>query len=452
MAKEVIMPVLGMNQETGTLVEWFMQEGDEVTKGEPLMVVATDKTEVEIEATTSGVLANVSAQPGDEVPVGSPLALILAPGESAPENAASSAPPVQSKAEVKETFSPGQEPFSDSPPVVSLPASPVAARIAAEHNVDLSNVTAKGDRIQKDDVLAHIDARRQVGPSSNGRVLASPKARRLAKEIGLDLADISGSGPNGAILTDDVLIAETLITAPSPEPPAASHQPLSTSTIHPMSRAWKVMAQRLQESWQSVPHFYLERNVDATALMDWRERAQKRIEQKVTVTDCMTKVVAAALGQHPRVNASWIDKQIVLNSHVNVGLAVAVDEGLLVPVLHQANQLGLGALAERRSGVVNSALAGTLTLDDLQGGTFTISNLGMFGITKFNAIVNPPQAAILAVGGIEDQVVAIDGKPAVRPMMTLTLSCDHRVVDGARGAQFMQTLVEYLEDPLSILD
>lgn len=212
------------------------------------------------------------------------------------------------------------------------------------------------------------------------------------------------------------------------------------------------MAQRLQESWQTVPHFYLERNVDVTALMKWRKQIQKRVEQKVTVTDLLTKVVAAALGAHPRVNASWIDEQIVLNHEINVGLAVAVEDGLLVPVVHGANQLGIGAIAERRAEIVSNALDGKLGLAEMQGGTFTISNLGMFGITKFNAIVNPPQAAILAVGSIEERAVPVGGKVKARPMMTLTLSCDHRVVDGARGAQFMQMLVSYLEDPLSILD
>ncbi len=212
------------------------------------------------------------------------------------------------------------------------------------------------------------------------------------------------------------------------------------------------MAQRLQQSWTSVPHFYLEREANATELVRWRERVQTCAKAKITYTDLLVKLVAATLRKHPRLNASWINEQIVLNQAINVGLAVAVDEGLLVPVVHNADRLGLSEIATRRSEVVTQAQAGKLKPDDLSDGTFTISNLGMYGIDAFNAIVNPPQAAILAVGRIADRVVPVNGQPGVQPMTTLTLSCDHRVVDGARAAQFMQALVGYIEDPLSVMD
>lgn len=447
MAKDVIMPVLGMNQEMGTLVEWFVAEGAEATKGEPLMLVATDKTEVEIEATTSGVLANITAHPGDEVAVGSTIAIILGEGESAPAK-----PAAASNSATKATAAPTEAKEATAQTQSgAAAASPVAARVAAEHNVDLSQISAKGSRIQKEDVLAHIAEQSQPA-ATNGRILASPKARRIAQENGVDLADIAGSGPDGAILTADVLNAssqpEAIAQTGQSVQESAAKQP---STLN-VSRGWKVMAQRLQESWQTVPHFYLERDVDATALIAWQKQVQKRFEQKITVTDLLTKVVAAALRQHPRLNASWVDEQIVLNPKVNVGLAVAVEDGLMVPVVHQADEMGIGAIAERRAEIVGKALEGQLDLADMTGGTFTISNLGMFGITKFNAIVNPPQAAILAVGTIEDRVVAVKGKPKVRPMMTLTLSCDHRSVDGARGAQFMKTLAAFINDPMCLLD
>ena len=432
MAKDVVMPVLGMNQETGTLVEWLKAEGDSVVKGEPLMVVATDKTEVEIEATAAGVLANVEVQAGGEVPVGSVIALIVAPGETAPPRTAA---PAKDQA----SSTPAQE---DRPAPV---ASPVAARIAAQHNVDLGAVQAGGARIQKEDVLAHLTTQSAISRVDGARQPASPKARRLAREAGLELADLVGSGPDGAVLAADV-VAATVAPAPAIAAPTLSGE------VQPMSRGWKVMAQRLQESWRSVPHFYLEREIDATALLAWRKSAQQRMAQKLTVTDLLTKVVAMSLRRHPRLNASWIDEQIVQNPEINVGLAVAVEEGLLVPVIHAADDLGLAQIAAQRADVVTRALEGTLPLDALQHGTFTISNLGMFGITKFNAIVNPPQAAILAVGAIADRIVAVKGKAKVRPMMTLTLSCDHRVVDGARGAQFLQTLAEQLTDPLGLLD
>ena len=219
-----------------------------------------------------------------------------------------------------------------------------------------------------------------------------------------------------------------------------------------MSRAWRIMAQRLQQSWTTVPHFYLERDVNATQLVEWRKQLQARTKVKITYTDLMVKLVGAALRRHPRLNASWQNEQIVPNVAINIGLAVAVDDGLLVPVVQNATQLGLVEIAQRRSELVEKAQAGKLAPTDMANGTFTISNLGMFGVERFNAIVNPPQAAILAVGAIVDRVVPVNGEPAIQPMLTLTLSCDHRVVDGARAAQFLQTFVGYLEDPLSVLD
>jgi pyruvate dehydrogenase E2 component (dihydrolipoamide acetyltransferase) len=455
MAKEVIMPALGMAQETGTLLTWHKQPGDTVTKGELLMTVATDKTDVEIEANATGVLAQVTAAEGDEVPVGQVIALILTPEEAA---AGVGAPPAK-------------QPAIEVAPGSPVPtATPVAARLAAERGVDLGQIRAGASgKIQKEDVLAFLAAQAANPPTGgNGRPLASPKARRLARESAIDLAALRGSGPAGAILAADVLAArQQLVAAVQPAnapveevPPSAPVLPVSTPPAQaveeaaplPMSRLWRVMAQRLQQSWQTVPHFYLEREVNATALLRWRETAQARTTAKVTVSDLLVKLVAAALRKHPRANASWLNEEIVPNPEINIGLAVAVEEGLLVPVIHRADRLGLQEIATRRAEIVERAQSSKLTPDDLSGGTFTISNLGMFGIDKFNAIVNPPQAAILAVGRIADRVVPVDGQPSVQPMMALTLSCDHRVVDGARAAQFMGTLVAYVEEPLILFD
>jgi pyruvate dehydrogenase E2 component (dihydrolipoamide acetyltransferase) len=435
LAKDVIMPALGMAQETGTLLQWLKSEGDEVTKGEPLMEIETDKTTVEIEAPASGTLANVTAQPGDEVPVGQTIALILAAGETAPATAPAS--PTASEAGAR-------------PEVL---ASPLAARIAAEHAIDLNQIKPIGGRIQKEDVLAYLAAQKGelTGPV-DGRVLASPKARRLAGEQNLDLVAINGSGPEGAVLAADVLAAAT---APALKPvptPVTAATPLPEGEALPMSRIWNVMVQRLSESWTTVPHFYITVDVNASGLISWRERAQQRAAEKLTFTDLLVKLVAQVLRKHPRLNAKWAGGSIMTNAAVNIGLAVAVEEGLLVPVIQQADQLGLNDLAARRQALVTRAQSGKLSVDDMSNGTFTISNLGMYGVDAFNAIVNPPQAAILATGRIADRVVPVDGQPAVQPMMTLTLSCDHRVVDGARAAQFMQTLTRFIEDPLSILD
>ncbi len=458
MPKEVIMPALGMAQETGTLLRWLKHEGDSVTQGEPLMEIATDKVDVEIEAPASGLLTQIRAGEGDDVPVGTVIALILAPGESpsAAQKASPSAPPAEEARPAVPPRAPG------------VTVSPVAARIAAEHNVDLADVIRSGGpsggRIQKDDVLAFLDER-QSPPG----LTASPKARRLASEQGVDLRNVKGSGPGGAVLAADVsaaalpgaepasLTANLMPRASVAHLPSGEPQPPLFKRSRPTgsdgrSRLWQVMADRLSQSWREVPHFYLSRDVDATALKTWRQRLQQRGRSSVTYTDLLVKLVAMALIDHPRLNASWIEDGIFYNEHIHIGLAVAIEDGLLVPVIHHADQLGLVDLSVRRAELVGRAQDGRSTANDLTGSTFTISNLGMFGVDHFNAIVNPPQAAILAVGRIADRVVAVDGQPVVRPMTTLTLSCDHRVVDGARGARFLNDLAEMMEDPLRALD
>lgn len=429
MPKEVIMPALGMAQETGTLLRWLKREGDAVEKGEPIMEIATDKVDVEIEAPASGVLTNISAAAGEEIPVGRAIALILAPGEAL-------------------TPSPSPNLGEGSQKAA---ASPVAARMAAEHNIDLAQITPAGSRIQKEDVLAYLERQkdspqRREERKEGGKIPASPKARRLAQEEGIDLASLTGSGPEGAILAADVLGAKA-----RDETTDRGRQTAPAEDI-PTSRLWQVMAERLTQSWTTVPHFYLTREVEASQLKAWRSQIQGRGGENVTFTDLLIKLAAIALKRHPRLNASWQNGRIVGNGAIDIGLAVAVEDGLLVPVIHNSDGLGLIDLASRRADLVGRAQAGKLSATDLQGGTFTISNLGMYGVDHFNAIVNPPQAAILAVGRIADRVVPVDGQPGVRPMMTLTLSCDHRVVDGARGAQFLATLAGLIEDPLRAFD
>jgi pyruvate dehydrogenase E2 component (dihydrolipoamide acetyltransferase) len=414
-AKDVIMPALGMAQETGTLLQWLKSPGATVTKGEPLMEVETDKANVEVEAPASGILSNVSAQPGDVIPVGQTIARIVAPGETS-------------------------QPDQSSIPIA---ATPLAIRVAAEHHIDLSQIQPKGDRIQKDDVLAFL----KVTTQGNGRTLASPKARRLALERGLDLKALSGSGPDGAVLADDVVAVQ----APTPLAAAPIEAASAPETLG-VSHMWRVMVERVSQAWTTIPHFYLLREVNAARLIAWRDNVQKRATEKITYTDLLVKLVAAALRQHLRLNASWQKDTIVLNADINIGLAVAVEEGLIVPVIRHADQLGLSQLAARRAELIGKAQANKLLLDDIRGGTFTISNLGMYGVDAFNAIINPPQAAILAVSRIADRVVPLNGQPVVQPMMTFSLSCDHRVVDGARAAQFLDTLAQLIEEPLSLLD
>jgi pyruvate dehydrogenase E2 component (dihydrolipoamide acetyltransferase) len=336
-----------------------------------------------------------------------------------------------------------------SPDLVSAAAeiSPVAARMAAAHAIDLRQVAREGGRITKRDVQRYLDAQSDSAQEPAGSLIpASPKARRLAEERGLDITTLRGSGPDGAVLAADVM-ATAVPSIPAATPAAAGGPPETLA----MSRAWQVMAERITHSWTTAPHFYLVREVAAGNFMAWRQVAQERAVAKITFTDLLIKVVAQALEMHPRVNASWINGAIHFNPDINIGLAVATDDGLIVPVIHGAGGKPLAQLAIERDAIVSRALSDRLKLDDLMGGTFTISNLGMYGIDAFNAVINPPQAAILAVGRIAERVVPVDGQPAVRPMMTLTLSLDHRVVDGARGAEFLDTLAGYIEEPLGML-
>lgn len=446
MAKEVYMPALGMNQETGTLLRWFKAEGEPVRKGEPLMEVATDKTNVEIEAPASGILAAVQAKEGDEVPVGRVIALIAASGEAVAIQPSGSAADAAASRPI-----PTPPPRAGTSRRDEVSVSPLAARVAAEHGIDLAAVKPSGSRIQKEDVLAYL-ATQPV--RAGGRVLASPKARRLAAEAGIELAGVAGSGPDGAVLAADVQPGAAQVHAPHPASAPFTVAPPSPAPLEtaPMARMWKVMAERLSASWTTVPHFFVAREVDAAALVAWRASLQARSAAKITYTDLLVKAAAVALRDHPRVNASWQGDAIVVNGDVHIGVAVAVEDGLLVPVIRHADRLGVAAITAARVDLVARAQAGRLAPEELQGGTFTISNLGMVGVDSFSAIINPPQAAILAVGRIMDKVVPVNGLAEIRPRLALNLSADHRVLDGVRAARFLESIALIIEDPLRMLD
>jgi len=424
MPTNVIMPALELAQETGKVLHWLKSPGDKVRKGEPLVEIETDKATTEIEAPVSGVLGEVTARAGDVVPVGQTIALIFASEEAA-------------------SVAPGQPPAGVNvvpAPAAAVRASPLARKIAQEHGVDLAQVTPAGGKIEKADVFAHVARQREAaaGDGTAARLAAaSPKARRLATERGVDIQALRGSGPGGAILVADVFAA-------TPSAAAQAEAP-GVGTV------WRIMAERMTASWTTAPHFYLVREVTVSRLVSWRDRARKQTGARITYTDLLVKLVAAALSQHPGVNASWKDGAIVRNADINIGLAVAIDAGLVVPIIHRADTLNLADIAARREDMVSRGQAGKLRPADIQGGGFTISNLGMYGVDAFNAIVNPPQAAILAVGRIADRVIALNGQPAVQPTMMLTLSCDHRALDGARGAQFLGALADLIEEPLALL-
>jgi pyruvate dehydrogenase E2 component (dihydrolipoamide acetyltransferase) len=381
MAFSVVMPALEMAQETGKLVSWRKKEGESVVKGEPLLEVETDKAVLEIESPADGVLAGVKVQEGAVVPVGQTIAWIVRPGESVPSE--------------------------DVPAAVTRAATESGA----------SNVTAD---------------------TAGARI--SPKARRLAKEHGVELSLVRGSGPGGEILTSDIL---AFVESSQRTPAVAKLQPLSSSA--------RLMAERATESWTTVPHFFVTREVDAGALIAARERLGPRIEQerraKLTYTDLLVALVAAALVKHPRVNAKWSEDGIHLNSEVNIGVAVAINDGVVATVIHNAAKLDLGEIAVQRRDLTERARAGRLRPPDIVGGTFTISNLGMYHVDAFSAIISPPQAAILAVGSIRDRVVPVGGVPGIRRMMTLTLSADHRVLDGAQASAFLNDVTEAVCQP-----
>ncbi len=390
---EITMPRLSVTMERGKILRWFVSEGTEVREGEPLLEIETDKVSQEVSAPASGILRGVSLRPGEEAPVGTVIGYIVAPDETF-------VPPSQSQ--VRTAAQPAPAPAAEADRVR---ASPAAKRVAEEHGVDLSLIrgTGPGGRIQTEDVLAFVEAQKRQP------VTAAPSAP-LQAEIG------------------------DLITPP--------HMHL-------------VMARRMTESFRDVPHFYLTVEVMARRLVELREGLLASIESKtgtrLTLSDLLLKIIGLTLVRHPKVNASWEDGKLRRHRGVHLGLATAVEQGLVVPVIRDADKKPLAEIVGERKALVEKAQSGKLTLDDISGGTFTLSNLGMYGVDVFQAIVNPPQGAILAVGSVRERAVVEDGTVVARPTFFMTLSVDHRVTDGANAAAFLRDLKEMLESPYPAL-
>jgi pyruvate dehydrogenase E2 component (dihydrolipoyllysine-residue acetyltransferase) len=399
MAFSVVMPALEMAQETGKLLAWRKKEGDRVAKGEPLLEIETDKAVVEVEAPADGVLAGIKAAEGSDIPVGQTIAWIVAPGEVPPAETESSAPSARAGSHVK------AEPVAAAPSVTAAPPQP---------SVSAAKI--------------------------------SPKARRLAKELGVDIGAIHGSGPGGEVLASDVQAAADKSKASQGAPAVQK-----SAKIEVPSSLGRIMAERTAQSWTTVPHFFVTRDIDAGVLDQYRDRIVKEIESahkiRITHTDLLVALVSRILVKHPRLNASWSAEGIHLHDHVHMGVAIAVNDGVVAAAIHNAHTASLSEIATQRRDVAERARAGKLRPADIADATFTISNLGMYQVDQFSAIITPPQAAILAVGGISDRVVAVEGKPTVRRMMTLTISCDHRVADGARAAMFLSDLDQALQEP-----
>src|SRR5438093_2664091 len=395
MATEIKLPRLGQGMESGTIVKWLKSEGDAVSKGEPLHQLDTDKVTQEVEADASGVLLKIAVQEG-EVEVGETIAVIGEQGEEVSISGNGAKAPEQT---------------AEKPPEAP--------------RTDISRGQSLGPVPRRD----------------GGRIKASPLARRIARERGLDLAQIQGTGPEGRIVAEDV---EREATA---APAVAEGLSLGQVEVRQLTSVRKTIARRLTQAWEA-PVFQLAVSADMTETLALVERLRElHPDERPTVTDVLTRVTAAALMRHRDVNAYFVDGEVHIHPSANVGIAVAAPQGLVVPVIQGAERRTIAEIARARADLVQRTRDNKLRQDDLEGGTFTISNLGMFGIEQFIAVLNPPQVAILAVGASEERVVVKDAEFAAVPTMTMTLTCDHRAIDGAVGADFLRTLKQFVESP-----
>jgi pyruvate dehydrogenase E2 component (dihydrolipoamide acetyltransferase) len=392
MATEIKLPRLGQGMESGTIVKWLKSEGDSVKKGEPLYELDTDKVTQEVEADASGVLLKIAIAEG-EVEVGKTIAVIGEQGEEVAVEA--------------------EEPKAEAPKEAP---EPVQAAVQAR------------------------DGQTREG----GRIKASPLARRIARERGIELARLAGTGPEGRIVAEDV---ERAAAAPSPAAPVAAPEAPREVEVVPLTSLRRTIARRLTEAWEA-PVFQISMSPDMTRALAVRVRLVELGDTpKPTISDLLTKVAAAALIRHRAVNAHFVGDSVRLFPTANIGIAVATDRGLVVPVIQSCERRSIAEIAAARADLVDRARSGKLEQADLEGGTFTISNLGMYGVEQFVAVLNPPQAAILAVGAAQETPVALDGRVEVRPLMNLTLTCDHRAIDGATAADFLRTVKAFLEEP-----
>ena len=417
MATEVKLPRLGQGMESGTIVRWLKTEGDSVAKGEPLYELDTDKVTQEVEAESDGVLLKIVIADG-EVDVGTTVGIIGAQDEDVAALLADSQGGNGGAPAAPAATAPVGETPAPSPPTDVAAASGVAVDVSPQPSV---TPRAPGEHVK-----------------------ASPLARRIARERGVDIGQVAGTGPEGRVIAEDV---ESAATRPATAAPGG---PASTDVeIVELTSTRKTIARRLTEAWQA-PVFQLTVTADATELVATRERMVELLrdgETKPTVSDVLTRIVASALVRHRPVNANFVDGKLHRFAAANVGLAVAAPGGLVVPVIRDADRKSVQQIAADRADIVSRARDGKLKLPDLEGGTFTISNLGMYGIEQFIAVLNPPQVAILAVGSIEERATVIDGDLAIVPTMTMTLTCDHRAIDGSEGAEFLRDVKAFVESP-----
>ena len=429
MATKVHMEALSPTMEEGRLVTWLKKEGDQVNEGDVLAEIETDKATMELVARGSGVLRKTMIAEGGSAPVGTVIGVIA----SADEDISS--------------FGGGDKPAA---PAAAKEADAPAAKTADAEKPAPATAPAK-TATAPESVPAPAPA--TAPANGGGRVKASPLAKKMAAESGLELRNVQGSGPGGRITKRDI---ESAASQPAPAAGRAPARAASTADYEdvPLTQMRKTIAKRLATSIGPIPTFYLTIEVDMTQLQGARERINSKLQDqgiKTSINDFIIKAVAAALRQHPEVNAQWTDTAIRRFNRVHIGVAVAVEDGLITPVIRDADQAGVGEISQQVRELAKRARDRKLQPDEYTGATFSISNLGMFGIDEFTAIINPPEAAIIAVGAIEDKVVAQFGEFIAQPRMKITMSCDHRVIDGATGAKFLQTLRQYLEEPAMML-
>jgi len=488
MATKVYMEALSPTMEEGRLISWQKNEGDEVSEGDVLAEVETDKATMELVARGSGVLRKRMIGDGDTANVGTVIAVIAGADEdiSAEVGADASSDQAASTTEAPSEMPSAEDADSDDEADVKQSAAAVAAAGQTERGQAEKGSTDRAAPGEKPTPTPDSKTRAAEGEGKqsieqkgggrgedaggDGRVKASPLARRLAEESGVSLDRLQGSGPGGRIVKRDIeaamqegpeAVAPAQAEAPAAAPAAEARAPAAPEPAAgaayrdvPLTQMRKTIAKRLATSIGPVPTFYLTVEVDATELMTTRGRINERFKDegiKVSPNDLIIKAVAMALTRHPMVNAAWTDQAIRQFHDVHIGVAVAIDEGLITPVIRDAHRKGVSEISRDVKELAGRAREKKLKPEEYTGSTFSISNLGMFGIEEFTAIINPPEAAILAVGAIADKVVAEGGEMKVRPRMRMTLSCDHRVIDGATGAQFLQTLKRYLEDPMMMI-
>jgi pyruvate dehydrogenase E2 component (dihydrolipoyllysine-residue acetyltransferase) len=428
MATEIVLPQWSMGMADGTIVRWLKQEGDTVMEGEPLVEVEAAKVTSEVESEVSGVLTRILVAEGETVPIRTALCVI------------------GTTEEAKTRASIGMHP-ADSLPGIQV--TPVARRLAKDHNIDLSRVkgSGPGGRIVVEDVQRLIDeaARLASLPDAPVEVQVIPAARRLAKDLGIDLSQVKGSGPGGRITVEDVQRVITTSTHPTPPIQATS---FTSEQIIPLTGMRGTVARRMQQSLHTSAQVTLVTEVDVSALVQLREELKP--ELGLTYTDLIVKAVVLALKEHPRVNA-WIEgESLHLIQDIHIGVAVALDEGLIVPVVRNADRKSLREIIQETARLSQSAREGTLTREEVMGSTFSVSNLGMYGIDAFTPIVNPPEIAILGIGRINEKLLHVSWGVEWHHVITLSLTFDHRAIDGAPAAAFLQTIAKHLEHPAGL--